>query len=65
MPKPNTFSALNLLDTVIEFTGMTPDSKEWTFERQKENAPRLVRLEQIRTMMDTFASEMQADESYG
>ena len=47
-------TALDLLNKVIEFTSMTKDSAEWSFEKQKDNPPRLVRLQQIQALMEAF-----------
>ena len=49
-----TYTALDLLDKVIDFTNMTSDSTEWTFEKQQYNPPRLVRLQQIQALMEAF-----------
>lgn len=51
-------TALTLLEKVIEFTGMTNDSSEWTFEEQRGNPPRLVRLQQIHSLMKAFVPEL-------
>lgn len=65
MTNTSTYTALDLLNTVIEFTNMTPDSKEWNFECQKDNTPRFVRLEQIMAMMWAFVPELSAAKDIG
>jgi len=52
------YTGLNLIETVIEFTNMTPDPDEWSFEMQKRNEPRFVRLEQIQALMNAFVPEL-------
>ena len=59
MNNSSTYIALDLLDKVIEFTNRSPDSAEWSFQKQKGNSPRFVRLEQIWAMMCAFIPEMQ------
>jgi hypothetical protein len=51
-------TAFNLLEKVIEFTNMTPDPLDWSFERQKSNEPRFVRLKQIQALMNVFIPEL-------
>jgi hypothetical protein len=65
MKNSPTYTALDLLDMVIEFTGMTPDSKDWDFKIQKNNTPRFVRLEQIMALMWAFVPEMLGKEEEG
>ena len=60
-----TFTAHNLLYKVIEFTNMTPDSAEWSFEKQQENPPRLVRLQQIQAMMEAFVPGLASSKDIG
>jgi hypothetical protein len=52
------YTAGNLLDTVIEFTQMTPDPEDWSFKRQKYNDPRFVRLQQIHSSLCAFIPEI-------
>ena len=52
---PN-YTALDLLNKVIDFTNRSSDSAEWSFEKQKDNPPRLVRLQQIKALMEAFVS---------
>ena len=49
-----TYTALDLLDKVIDFTNRSSDSTEWSFEKQQDNPPRLVRLQQIQALMEAF-----------
>lgn len=51
-------TALHLLDKVIEFTTMTSDPVEWSYEEQKGNPPRFIRLKQIHSLMDAFIPEL-------
>lgn len=51
-------TALHLLDKVIEFTHMTSDPAEWSYEEQQGNPPRFVRLKQIHSLMDAFIPEL-------
>lgn len=58
MSTPATYTALNLLETVIEFINMTPDPEDWSFKRQKYNDPRFVRLQQIMSLLWAFVPEI-------
>lgn len=51
-------TALHLLEKVIEFTTMTSDPVEWSYEEQQGNPPRFVRLKQIHSLMDAFIPEL-------
>lgn len=51
-------TALHLLEKVIEFTNMTNDPVEWSYEEQKGNPPRFVRLKQIHALIDAFIPEL-------
>jgi len=54
MINSSTYTAVDLLDKVIDFTNRSPDSAEWSFEIQQDNPPRLVRLQQIQALMEAF-----------
>jgi len=60
-----TYTALDLLDTVIEFINLTPDSNKWSFEWQKNNTPRFVRLEKIQALMEAFVRGLTPSEDIG
>lgn len=48
-------TALDLLYTAIEISDMTgADRSKWTFESQKDNLPRFVRLQQIHALCKAF-----------
>lgn len=51
-------TAKHLLEKVIEFTNMTNDPVEWSYEEQKGNPPRFIRLKQIHSLMDAFIPEL-------
>ena len=52
------YTAVDLLKKVIEFTNMTPNPEEWTFEKQVDNDPRFVRLQQIQALIWAFIPEL-------
>jgi hypothetical protein len=54
----NKYSAGDLLDTIIEFTQMTPHPEDWSFKSQKNNDPRFVRLQQIMALIWAFTPEI-------
>jgi hypothetical protein len=58
MNNSSKYAAVDLLDKIIEFTNMTRDPEEWSFEMQKSNEPRFVRLEQIKALMNAFVPEL-------
>ncbi|HEY3372798.1 MAG TPA: hypothetical protein VGK10_18255 [Prolixibacteraceae bacterium] len=59
------YTALDLVDKVIELSTMSPYSDDWSFEKQKDNAPRLVRLQQIQALMHAFVPELLEKEELG
>jgi len=65
MNNPQFYAAHDLLDKIIDFTNMTPDSAEWSFEKQKDNPPRLVRLKQIQSLMEAFVPGLKPNEDIG
>lgn len=52
------YTAVDLLDTVIEFTQMTPEPEDWSFKRQKFNDPRFIRLQRILSLLWAFIPEI-------
>lgn len=59
------YTALDLLNKVIEFTNMIPDSAEWTFEKPQGNLPRLFRLQQIQALMEAFIPGLASSKDIG
>lgn len=57
MTTPYTYTAHDLLDKVLKFTAMTPDTDQWHLYRQRDNQPRLVRLQQIDALMMALVPE--------
>jgi hypothetical protein len=49
-----TYSAIDLLDKVFEFTEMTPNSSEWNIKSLRSNPPRQIRLRQIESLLTAF-----------
>ena len=47
-----------LLNKVFEFTSMTTDESEWSLELQKDNPPRLIRLQQIEILLNIYLREL-------
>lgn len=52
------YTAADLLEKIIEFTNMTPNPKDWSFEVQMKNDPRFIRLQQIRSLFWAFTPEL-------
>lgn len=52
------YTALSLLEKLIEFIEMTNESVEWSFEEQSGNPPKLVRLQEIQSLMKAFVPEL-------
>jgi hypothetical protein len=46
-----TYSAIDLLDKILEFTSLTPDPNQWNFEDLESNPPRHIRLKQIDSLI--------------
>ncbi len=51
------YTAVDLLNAVIEFTGMTPNAEDWSFKVQKLNDPRFIRLQRIMSLFGAFVPE--------
>lgn len=54
MAKQKMYNAIDLLDKVIDFKELTPDSDNWTLDEIKSNPPRLIRLKQIQSLAQAF-----------
>jgi len=52
----NTYSGVNLLDEIFEFTEMTPNSIEWNLKSLKANPPRQIRLRRIESLLTAFCT---------
>ncbi len=52
----NKISGLTLIEKVIDFVLLTPNPSDWTFEKQNNNPPRLIRLHQIDFLSNLFFS---------
>ena len=52
----NTYSGINLLDKIFEFTEMTPNPIEWNLKSLKSNPPRQIRLRQIESLLTAFCT---------
>ena len=50
MSAPKLYTAVDLIEKVVEFTNMTPDQRLWKEGLLKESPPRLVRLRQINAL---------------
>ncbi len=56
------YSAINLLEKIIEFTSMTPNPEDWSFKLQKFNDPRFIRLQQIMSLFWAFIPGLNSKE---
>ncbi|MFN8257340.1 MAG: hypothetical protein U0W24_16720 [Bacteroidales bacterium] len=54
----NELNALTLIEKVIDFQSMTPDSQKWELEDFEHNPPRLVRLKQISALLQLYLPEI-------
>ncbi|HOZ14252.1 MAG TPA: hypothetical protein PK784_05650 [Tenuifilaceae bacterium] len=54
MNQNSEFTAIDLLEKVLEFTTMTPNPNSWNFDSLKSNPPRLIRFQQIDSLMKAF-----------
>jgi hypothetical protein len=57
-------TGITLIDKVLEFTSKTNEESEWTFEKQKDNPPRLIRLQQIDILLKVFLSDIYKPDSF-
>lgn len=51
------YKATDLVEKLLEFTSMTPDSKQWKVSALKSNPPRLFRFKQIKSMIVAFTED--------
>ena len=54
MTKLITYNAADLLNKVLDFTEMTPNSKDWNINSLSGNPPRLIRFLQIESLFQAF-----------
>lgn len=54
MNQNSEFTSTDLLDKVLEFTSMSPDSSSWNLVALKSNPPRLIRFLQIDSLLKAF-----------
>ena len=54
MNQNSEFTAIDLLDKVLEFTSMSPDSRSWNLDALQSNPPRLIRFLQIDSLLKAF-----------
>jgi len=54
MEPKSSYKAIDLLEKVLEFTEMTPDSTKWDLGNLKTNPPRYIRLQQINSLLGAF-----------
>jgi len=54
MNQKSEFTAIDLLEKVLEFTSMSPNPNSWNFDSLKSNPPRLIRFQQIDSLMKAF-----------
>ena len=51
-------TGLTLIEKVLDFERKTHDKSEWTFEKQKDNPPRFIRLQQLNVLLKYFTPEI-------
>lgn len=52
------YTALTLVDDILEFMSMTPDKSRWSLDALTDNPPRLLRLKKINALIDVFIPEL-------
>ena len=52
------YTALTLIDNILEFMSMTPDKSRWSLDALTDNPPRLLRLKKINALIDVFVPEL-------
>jgi hypothetical protein len=55
--KTDNYTAIDLLEKILEFTEMTPDKEEWNYEALQSNPPRYIRLQRIEALMKAFFAD--------
>ncbi len=51
-------TGLTLIEKALEFESMETDKAQWTFDKQKDNPPRFVRLQQLNVLLQVFTPEI-------
>ena len=54
---PKKISGLTLIDKILEFISMTPNSVDWNFEKLNNFPSKLIRLKQINVLLNIFIPE--------
>ena len=57
MTNLKTYKAIDLVEKILEFRAMTPNSKEWNFTALRSNPPRYIRLQQIVSLMNALVGQ--------
>ena len=57
MQKTQIYKGIDLLEKILEFVAMTPETNLWTLNSLIDNQPRLIRLKQINSLLNAFFSE--------
>lgn len=52
-----TYKGIDLLEKILEFVEMTPNSKEWNVIKLASNPPRKIRLKQIESLISAFYND--------
>lgn len=54
---PKEITGIILIDKVLEFIAMTSNPSDWNLAKQKDNEPRLFRLQQLNVLFELFFPE--------
>ena len=50
-------TGITLIEKALDFMSLTSDKSKWTFEKQKDNPPRFMRLQQLNVLLKFFTPE--------
>lgn len=61
MQQIKTYRGLDLLDKILEFIEMTPDTTLWSSEKLSSNLPRLIRFQQVNSLLTALFQRKESE----
>lgn len=65
METSKTYNGIDLLNRVLEFVAMTPNDREWNYKSLSHNKSRLIRFQQIKSLVNAFSLNIERSKYEG
>jgi len=65
METSKTYNGIDLLNKVLEFVAMTPNDREWNYKSLSHNKSRLIRFQQIKSLVNAFSLNIERSKYEG